>query len=27
MGEHLAGDRKICAEGVVIAGGWWHPPA
>ena len=24
-GEHLAGDRKINARGVVIAGKWWHP--
>ena len=23
--EHLAGDRKIVSEGVVIAGKWWHP--
>ena len=25
VGEHLAGDRRIAAEGVVIAGHWWHP--
>jgi dihydroorotase len=25
VGEHLAGDRKIAAVGVVIAGRWWHP--
>ena len=25
LGEHLEGDRKICCEGVVIAGKWWHP--
>jgi dihydroorotase len=25
VGEHLAGDRRICSEGVVIAGRWWHP--
>jgi dihydroorotase len=25
LGEHLEGDRKICAEGVVLAGRWWHP--
>ena len=25
VGEHLAGDRKIASEGVVIAGRWWHP--
>jgi len=25
VGEHLTGDRKIAAEGVVIAGRWWHP--
>jgi dihydroorotase len=25
VGEHLAGDRKIVSEGVVIAGQWWHP--
>jgi dihydroorotase len=25
VGEHLAGDRKIAVEGVVIAGRWWHP--
>ncbi len=25
VGEHLAGDRRIAAEGVVIAGRWWHP--
>jgi len=25
VGEHLAGDRKIVSEGVVIGGHWWHP--
>ena len=25
VGEHLAGDRRIVASGVVIAGRWWHP--
>jgi dihydroorotase len=25
VGEHLTGQRKIVAEGVVIAGRWWHP--
>jgi len=25
VGEHLAGDRRIRSEGVVIAGRWWHP--
>ena len=25
VGEHLTGDRRIAAEGVVIAGRWWHP--
>jgi dihydroorotase len=24
-GEHLAGDRRILAKGVVIGGRWWHP--
>src|ERR1700688_4039280 len=24
VGEHLAGDRKIASEGVVIGGRWWH---
>jgi dihydroorotase len=24
-GEHLAGDKRIVSEGVVIAGRWWHP--
>ena len=23
--EHMTGDRKILAEGTVIAGKWWHP--
>ena len=23
--EHLTDDRKIAAEGVVIAGRWWYP--
>jgi dihydroorotase len=25
VGEHLAGDRRIAAEGVVLKGRWWHP--
>ncbi len=25
VGEHLAGDKRIVSEGVVIAGKWWHP--
>lgn len=25
VGEHLTGDRKIVAEGTVVAGQWWHP--
>jgi dihydroorotase len=25
LGEHLEGDRRISAEGVVLAGRWWHP--
>jgi dihydroorotase len=25
VGEHLDGDRRIAARGVVIAGRWWHP--
>jgi dihydroorotase len=25
VGEHLTGDRRIVANGVVIAGRWWHP--
>jgi dihydroorotase len=25
VGEHLTGERKINAQGVVIAGRWWHP--
>jgi dihydroorotase len=25
VGEHLAGDRRIVSEGVVLAGRWWHP--
>jgi dihydroorotase len=25
VGEYLTGDRKISSDGVVIAGGWWHP--
>jgi dihydroorotase len=27
VGEHLEGDRKIDALGVVLAGRWWHPAA
>jgi dihydroorotase len=25
VGEHMAGDRRIVSEGVVLAGRWWHP--
>ncbi len=25
VGEHLTGERKICSEGAVIGGRWWHP--
>ena len=25
VGEHMTGDRKIDAVGVVMAGRWWHP--
>jgi dihydroorotase len=25
VGEHMAGDKRIVSEGVVIAGQWWHP--
>jgi dihydroorotase len=25
VGEHLTGDRRIAAQGVVIGGRWWHP--
>jgi dihydroorotase len=25
LGEHMSGDRRIVADGVVIAGRWWHP--
>jgi dihydroorotase len=25
VGEHLTGERRIVADGVVIAGRWWHP--
>jgi dihydroorotase len=25
VGEHMAGDKRIVSEGVVIAGHWWHP--
>jgi dihydroorotase len=25
LGEHLAGNRRIVSEGVVIGGRWWHP--
>ncbi|ONF46116.1 amidohydrolase/deacetylase family metallohydrolase [Methylobacterium radiotolerans] len=24
-GEHMTGDRRITAEGVVLRGAWWHP--
>ncbi len=27
VGEHLAGNRKIASEAVVIGGRWWHPKA
>ncbi len=25
LGEHMTGDRRITAEGVVLRGRWWHP--
>ncbi len=25
LGEHMTGDRRITAEGVVLRGQWWHP--
>ena len=25
VGERVTGDKKIIAEGTVIAGKWWHP--
>ncbi len=25
VGETLAGDKKVNVQGVVLAGGWWHP--
>jgi dihydroorotase len=25
VGERLAGDKKLIAHGVVVAGRWWHP--
>jgi dihydroorotase len=25
VGEHMTGDRRIFAQGVVVAGRWWHP--
>ena len=25
VGEHLAGERRIVSEGVVVRGKWWHP--
>jgi dihydroorotase len=25
VGEHLIGDQRICCDGVVLAGRWWHP--
>jgi dihydroorotase len=25
VGEHMVGDKRIFADGVVIAGRWWHP--
>ncbi len=25
VGEHLTGEHRIVADGVVIAGRWWHP--
>jgi predicted amidohydrolase len=25
VGEHMAGDKRIVSDGVVIAGHWWHP--
>jgi dihydroorotase len=27
VGEHMIGERKIDAQGAVIAGRWWHPRA
>ncbi len=27
VGEHVLGDRKVNARGVVLAGRWWHPSA
>jgi dihydroorotase len=24
-GEHLAGDKRIVSDGVVVGGKWWHP--
>jgi dihydroorotase len=24
-GEHMVGDKRIIAEGTVVAGQWWHP--
>lgn len=24
-GEHLAGDKRIVSQGVVVGGRWWHP--
>jgi dihydroorotase len=24
LGEHMTGDKKIIAEGTVVAGKWWH---
>jgi len=25
VGEHMTGDKRILAEGVVLKGRWWHP--
>ena len=25
IGEHLMGDKRLVAAGVVLAGRWWHP--
>jgi dihydroorotase len=25
VGEHMAGNKRIVSEGVILAGRWWHP--
>jgi dihydroorotase len=25
VGEHMTGDRRIVADGIVLGGRWWHP--